>query len=309
VYAQDSQPATQPAERQQITARVLEVRGDARHAALESNDWQPCRVDDEYPEQTVILTGVRSSVKLQIGSDDTYTVVVVDPASRTIISEARRSADTKRVRIGVGYGQVRAGVIEGGLKSDFAVDCPVATLSKRGTWNFGLFYERASDRFEIFLLDQGLIEALNKVTRERRELLPQQAVTEAMRRWADEVQIRRTVSVVDILGQSDIEVAFNRLQQSGLRVLDPQGGQAVLIDLSSRTARDLFADLVRQALLYAPPPGRPPVRPEGYFGTGRGDELINVLITGQSELARKGLARPGAYRFRRAALENWLSTP
>ncbi len=267
----------------------------------------PTGVDDEYPEQTVILTGVRSSVKLQVGTDDTHTVVVIDPASRTIISEACLTADTKRVRVGVGYGQMRAGVVEGGLKSDFVVDCPVATLSKRGTWNFGLFYERSSDRFEIFLLDHGLIEAINKITRERRELLPQQAVTEAMRRWADEAQVRRTVSVVDILGQSDIQVAFNRLQQSGLRVLDPQGGQSVLIDLSHRAARDLFADLVRRSLLSVPPPAGRLERPEGYFGTGRGDELISVLITGQSELVQKGLARPGEYRFRRATLESWLA--
>ncbi len=38
--AQESAPTTQPAERQPITARVLEVRGDAKHAPLESTDWR-----------------------------------------------------------------------------------------------------------------------------------------------------------------------------------------------------------------------------------------------------------------------------
>ena len=128
-----SQPSTQPADRTPITARVLEVQGDVQHAPLDANDWQPCRVDEEYPEQTVILTGVRSSIKLQVGDDDTYTALVIEPVSRTILSEAYQTTDTKRVRVGVGYGRMRAGVAEGGLKSDFTVDSPVATLSKRGS--------------------------------------------------------------------------------------------------------------------------------------------------------------------------------
>lgn len=307
-HAQETQPAAPAAERKPVMARVLEVRGDVKHAPLDSTAWQPCRADEEYPEQTVILTGVRSSIKLRIGDDDTHTVVVVEPASKTILSEAYQTADTKRVRIGVGYGRVRAGVAEGGLKSDFTVDCPVATLSKRGTWDFGLFYERGTGRFEIFLLDQGLIEAFHKITRDRRELLPGQVVTQVMRRWADEAQLRHNIPVVDVLGQSDIEVAFNTLQESGLRVLDPQRGHTVLIDLRGNLGSELFADLLRSTLTPLPPgAGGPPPRPEGYFGTGRGDELIPVVIGSGSPLAQKGLAQPGTYRFRRAALESWLS--
>jgi len=307
--AETSQPVTQPSERTPITARVLEVRGDVKHAPLESTDWQPCQVDEEYPEQTVILTGVRSSTKLQIGDDDTYTAVVIEPVSRTILSEAYRTADTKRVRIGVGYGRMRAGVAEGGLKSDFTVDSPVATLSKRGTWDFGLFYERGTDRFEIFLLDQGLVDAFSKLTGEHRTVLPREVVTQAMRRWADEAQLLRNVAIPDILGQGDFAVAFNALEQSGLRVLNPEGGPTVLLDLSSSFAQENFADLVRTRL----PPAAvtpallgPRVRPEGYFGTGRGDELVPLVIEASSSLARKGFARPGTYTFRRSALENWL---
>jgi hypothetical protein len=302
-----TQPATAPTERTPITARVLEVRGDVKHAPLDSSDWQPCRADEEYPEQTVILTGVRSSIKLRIGSDDTHTVVVIESASKTIISEAYRTPTTKRVRIGVGYGRIRAGVAEGGLRSDFTVDSPVATLSKRGTWDFGLFYERGTDRFEIFLLDQGLVEAFNKATRTRRELLPGEAVTHTMRRWADEVQFRRNVPIPDLLGQGDVEVAFNNLEQSGLRVLSPEGGQTVLVDLSSAFAQNQFAALARRSLTAALPAAPSPrLRPEGFFGTGRGDELISVIIEKGSPLAERGFARPGTYNFRRSALEGWL---
>jgi len=55
------------------------------------------------------------------------------------------------------------------------VDSPVATLSKRGTWDFGLFYERGTDRFEIFLLDQGLVDAFSKLTGQHRQVLPQES--------------------------------------------------------------------------------------------------------------------------------------
>jgi hypothetical protein len=307
--AETTQPTTQPAGRTPITARVLEVRGDVQHAPLDSNDFRPCQVDEEYPEQTVILTGVRSSVKFQIGDDDTYTALVIEPVSQTILSEAYKTADTKRVRIGVGYGRMRAGVAEGGLKSDFAVDCPVATLSKRGTWDFGLFYERGTDRFEMFLLDQGLVEALDKMNLQRRTLLPRELVTQAMRRWADQAQLLRNVPIQDALGQGDMEVAFNELQNSGLRVLNPEGGQAVLLDLSSSFAKQNFSELVRTQLPLAPiTPGlvRTRVRPEGFFGTGRGDELVPLVIEANSPLAQKGFARPGKYTFRRSALENWL---
>jgi hypothetical protein len=308
--AETSQPVTQPAGRTPITARVLEVRGDVKHASLESTDFKLCQVDEEYPEQTVILTGVRSSIKLQVGSDDTYTALVIEPVSRTIISEAYRTADTKRVRIGVGYGKMRAGVAEGGLKSDFTVDCPVATLSKRGTWDFGLFYERDTNRFDIFLLDQGLVDALNKLTGEHRTVLPRELVTQAMRRWADEAQFLKNVPMPDILGQSDIAVAFNELEQSGLRVLNPEGGATVLFDLSSSFAKTSFADLVRTRLppttIVRPQGIREHVRPEGFFGTGRGDELVPLVVEANSPLAQKGIARPGTYTFRRSALEGWL---
>lgn len=305
-----TQPTTAPAERQPITARVIEVRGDVKHAPEGSEDWVEAKVDDEYPEQTVILTGVRSSVKLQVGTDDTYTAVVVEPATRTLISEAYTTADSKRVNLGVGYGRIRAGVVEGGLKSSFTVESPVATLSKRGTWNFGLFFERGTDRFEVFLLDQGLVDALNRVTAEQRRLLPREWVTQAMRRWADEAQIARNVPVVDFLGQADFTVAFNRLRQDGLRVLNPEGGQTVLIDLSASHTQAAFAELARNALR-APllNVGGGPIggaRAEASFGTGRGEQLIPLVIGGDSTLAQKGFARPGTYNFPRSTLEGWL---
>ncbi len=302
-----TQPTEQTNERVAITARVLEVKGDCQHAALDSDEWTACAVGDEYPELTQIRTGIRSSLKLQIGDDDTYTAVVIDPATKTVLSEASRTPETKRVRIGVGYGRIRAGVAEGGLKSDFTVDSPVATLSKRGTWDFGLFFERGTQRFEVFLLDHGLVEAFDKVREVRREVLPGQIVTQVMRRWMDEVQMRRSVPVPDILGQGDVEVAFNQMRYDGLRVLGPESGRAVLIDLSEAGARTAFSNLLDSSLPQLGVSSSSGIRnrPEGWFGTGRLDELIPVIIETNNPLVQKGRAQAGRYVFRRAVLEAW----
>lgn len=321
VYAQDrpaaedpaaDQPtATAPAEGgEPIMARVIELHGDVKHAPLDSQDYTPCKLDDEYPPKTKIITGVRSSIKLQIGDEEPYTCMLVEAVGKTILSEAYKTEDTKKVRVGVGYGRIRAGVAEGGLKSDFTVDSPVATLSKRGTWGFTLFYERDTDYFEIGLTDRGLVEAINRLTRERRALKPRELVTQAMRMWLDQVQFYRNVAVPDILGQGDIAVAFNRLQQDGLGVLHPGEGKAVLINLSNRSAQASFADAARRALPLGSTgligPGGPSLRAEGFFGSGRGDQLLEVMIEAHNPLVQQGFARPGRYKFRRAALENWL---
>jgi hypothetical protein len=309
--ATTSQPTSRPAlppGAAAITAEVLEVRGDCQHAAVGSDAWQPCKVGDEYAQDTQIMTGVRSSLKLRVGKDDTHTAMVIEPATKTLIREAHATNDTKKVRIGVGYGRIRAGVVEGGLKSDFTVESPVATLSKRGTWNFGLAYERGTERFEIFLLDQGLVEAFHKATGTRRHVLPGTLVSEVMRRWLDESQMQRNVPIPDLFGQGDIEVAFNRLQQDGLRIIGPEGGASVLLDLSSYAAQREFAGLARRGLGTLPTLGAAGSRlhAEGVFGTGRGEQLVPLIVGDDSILAQKGLARPGTYRFTRSALENWL---
>jgi hypothetical protein len=308
-----SQPTTAPAETQPLTARVIEIHGDVQHATLDSSNWQPCKLDDEYPQETKIRTGLRSSIKLQIGRERPYTALLIESVGLTYISEAYKTTDSKRVRIGVGYGKIRAGVAEGGLKSDFTVDSPVATLSKRGTWNFGLSYERGTDRFQVFLLDQGLVDALNKLTGYRRALERGELVTQAMRRWLDQAQILRNVPVPDILGQGDIEVAFNRIGQAGLGVTGPGQGRAVLINLSNSSASEEFARLIRRRLQPLPglpplPGGLPRARPEGFFGTGRGDQLIDIMIDTGSSLSQNGFAKPGTYNFRRSALETWLQS-
>lgn len=315
-------PATSgPADRRPVLAKVIEVRGDVQHAAIGSNDWSPCRLNEEYGEQTKIRTGLRSSIKFQIGQEPPYTALIVESVGLISLSELYKTEQTKRVRIGVGHGKIRAGVAEGGLKSEFTVDSPVATLSKRGTWNFGMAYERGTDRFEVFLLDSGLVDALHRLSGKSMELLPGQAVTEAMRAWLDEVQVRENVAVADLFGQEHMQVAFNTLDNSGLGVLGPGSGRAPLLNLSSGFAQRSFAQTLQTQLAQQgvplppgvlpggsnPPAAGPIFRPEGFFGTGRGDELLEVTLDRQNELVRRGLAKPGRFLFRRSAVDGWLA--
>jgi hypothetical protein len=310
-----TQPAA-PADAQPIFARVIEVSGDVRYAPVDSTDWKPVELDMQLPEQTQIRTGLRSGVKFEVGSEAPFTALVIESVGKVLLSEAYRSSETKRVRIGVAYGKVRAGVAEGGLQSDFTVDTPVATLSKRGTWDFGVRYERP-DRFEFFLHEYGLIDVLNRLTGDVRTLQPGQRVTEAMRRWMVEARFGRTIPVSSILGQSNIELSFNQIRTNGLGITNLGGGQNIFVNLTNRSARRDFAGLVTNSLQNSSIPfvlnprrgsltAGPLRRPEGFFGTGRGDQLIPVVIDSASSLAQRGYAQPGTYRIRRAALESWL---
>src|SRR5262252_6745191 len=83
-----SQPTTAPADRTPIKFKVIEVKGDANWAPLDGNDWKPVKEGDEYPEQTKIRTGLRSSVKLQIGDEEPYSCMAIDSAGKTILTEA-----------------------------------------------------------------------------------------------------------------------------------------------------------------------------------------------------------------------------
>lgn len=312
----EAQPTTQPAAApvvpegaEVVMARVIEVVGDVKHAPLESRDYQVCEVGDEYPPQTKLITGVRSSIKLQFGAGEPFTVMMIDSVGKTVLAEAFRTEDAQNIRVGVGYGRIRAGVAEGGIRSDFTVDCPVATLSKRGTWGFTLVYERGTDVFGIGLADSGQVDALNRITAQRRTVLPGEYVTNAMRMWIEQLRFERNVPIPDILGRGDIEVVFNDLKNSGLGVLEPGRGYANIISLENSIARNDFRRLLREQGLPIVLPGFSPrneLRAEGFFGTGRGDQLIEVVISQTDKLVERGFARPGRYLFRRSAVENWM---
>jgi hypothetical protein len=218
--------ATAPQGALQIEALVIEVKGRAQHAPVgtavaDTAAWQPVQPNDHYPGDTLIRTGLSSHVTLQFGTEQPYTVVMVERMTLAHIGSLYKTDEEKVSRVHVNYGAVRGGVSEGGLRSSFVVDSTVATLTKRGTWGFRLFVERGTGRYEISLAETGMVEVLNNITRERQNIVSGQYVTESMRRWVEQASFDRTITLQDRFGMTNNEFQFKALYDGGLSVMDP----------------------------------------------------------------------------------------
>ncbi len=214
---------SQPVEK--LTATCIKVKGRVQWAPVgtQSTDtqaWKPVRVGGEYTQGMQIRTGLRSEALLKFGDD---TAVLIGRSTLAAIGAFYRSADTKTTRLGLDYGTVRAGVAEGGLRSDFQIDSPVATLSKRGTWNFSLWVERGTGRFEAKLADRGLLEILHKATGRTQFVAMKQSVNQAMMNWARTIQFNRQVVVADAFSQTDDELVGYLRNNTGRSGLSPAG--------------------------------------------------------------------------------------
>jgi hypothetical protein len=268
---------TRPAVDETYRARVLQVMGRAECQTTddrgEVGEWRPVKQGDELPAGARVRTRLRSKLVIAFGADS---VVVVEQLTLASVDDFYRSGDTKVVRVGLGHGAVRAGVQETTLRSDMTIETPTAVLSKRGTMDFGISYEPGTGRFRVYLAREGLVEILDKLSSEARLVRPGQYVTQAMMRWIETVAFDRWIPVVDTYGLTDAEQLFNRLQDSGLTVVDPGGGHAVMT-LRGRDVTPLTAEFnAARPQLGIPPvqvvsPGEGViVRPEGNFGTGPG---------------------------------------
>ncbi|UCD28093.1 MAG: FecR domain-containing protein [Planctomycetota bacterium] len=272
-------PTTQPAQiDEQFEARIIQVAGKVSYSKTDENGqpgkWQSAKVGDRLPAGTRIRTRLRSKVVMAFGDDS---VVMIDRATLASIDEFHRTADTKKVRLGLGHGAIRAGVAETTLRSDMTIDTPTATLSKRGTIDFRMEYTPVTGRFRISLAREGLVQALNKITNQSSLISPGQYITQAMIRWIETATFDRFVPVVDIFGMTDAEELFNMVQESGLGVVEPGGGSGTMA-LTGRDAGKLFAQLAEERRNRQRRHTRPDFingrrvynRPEGNFGTGSG---------------------------------------
>lgn len=253
-------------------ARVIEVEGRVGYALVDAGGelgpWQSAKVGTELPAGARIRTGLRSKIIMAFGDD---TVVEIDRATLASIDQFHRSADTKVIRLGLGHGAVRAGVAETTLRSDMTIETPTATLSKRGTMGFSMTYEPVAGRFRIALADEGLVEALNKITDDMRSVRPGEHVTQAMRRWIETARFNRYVPVATYFGLTDSEQNYMvGSGGEGRAVASPgEGGNS-----NNTTSWDSKSIQRIQRPGYRP---MTPIdfgdgvidRPEGNFGTGR----------------------------------------
>jgi len=220
VDGQTTQPAEPKAE--QLKARVVSVAGAASWAPAAASPtdkqaWQAVQVGDEYDAGTQIKTSLRSAVVLTFGDD---TVVKIERMTLASIDQFHKSATTKTTRLGLGYGAVRAGVAEGALRSDFAVDSPVATLSKRGTDGIYFYQEPRTGRFVISLARAGELEILHRIRQQLRLVRQGENVTQRLLDFILRSQLDRNFNFFTG-GLTDAELRFEMRNTTGLSILSP----------------------------------------------------------------------------------------
>ena len=256
VDAQTTRPAEEKAE--QLKARVVSVAGAASWAPAAASPtdkqaWKAVQIGDEYDAGTQIKTSLRSAVVLTFGDD---TVVKIERMTLASIDQFHKSATTKTTRLGLGYGAVRAGVAEGALRSDFAVDSPVATLSKRGTDGIYFYQEPRTGRFVISLARAGELEILHRIRQQLRLLRRGENVTQRLLDFILRAQIDRNFNF--FTGWlTNAELRFEMRNTTGLSILNP--GKPFL-----RQVTETVSAARRQRADSAPSQRQPA---EAFFGT------------------------------------------
>ena len=98
--------ATAPAGAEQVEAKVIDLKGRAQHAPVgstvtDTQAWQPVQLNDVYPAGTLIRTSLSSHVTLQFGSEEPYTVVMVERMTLASLASLYKTAHRKgQPRIG-----------------------------------------------------------------------------------------------------------------------------------------------------------------------------------------------------------------
>jgi len=307
--ADTTTPATKPAdntetadtkltEAEELRAEVIEVKGLVERSAIGPGQadtaevaWTPVKQGEKLSGGTQIRTGLRAHLVLRFGDTS---VVMIKRATLASIDQFYREADTEAVRLGLGYGAVRGGTTEGTVRSDFVVDSTVATLAKRGTEGWEFQVEPYTGRFHVSLAESGLLEALEKLTGQRRLVRPSEYANHANigAMWVKQDIFDRTVHFFAAESISGSDLAFSMRNPDGIGVTGPGLGTEARV-LSGRPAaqappdrldgrrgqQNLFDTLLLQPSFV--------VRPEGDFGVG---PTFDVLLP---KSQRKAFSRAG----------------
>ncbi|MFO0973222.1 MAG: hypothetical protein U1A27_07275 [Phycisphaerae bacterium] len=193
-----------------------------------SQGWTAIKVGDALAGGVQLDVPVRSALLLVLEPATPPSVIMVESMTFASIDELALSSESAKTRLGLAYGAIRAGVAEGGLRSDMQIESPVATLSKRGTWDFRFEYERGTGRWSMTLADRGLVEAINRLSGQRQLILPGQAVNQLMARWVQSAQFNRQVQLIPY-GLMGKDQQFFYENSDGLGILLRGGGNQVAL--------------------------------------------------------------------------------
>jgi hypothetical protein len=279
-WAQATQPAgaagaaTHPADSQlgqPDNATVTAVKGTVSYAIARADgtlgEWVPAKVGDSLPPGTRIQTLLRSHVAITFTYD---TVILIEAGTSASIDDFRLSADTKSVKLGIAHGAIRGASAEFTLRSDLTIESPTATLSKRGTIGFRLEYEPITGHFVISLETEGLVEALNKLTNEKRLIRPKEYVTQVMLRWIVTAIYDDYIPYAEFHGMTQADKHFGAFYANGIAAIEPSGGWNSRSEIGINPVPP-FPRLDLRPIFRFPDGGAPSSRtPEGNFGTGPG---------------------------------------
>jgi len=127
-----TRPTTQP-----VSATAKEVTGSAQRTTVPADPepdfkltWDGLEVDDRLGEKSVIRTGFRTRVLLEMGDNSR---VVIDKPTKIGITELCKVGEVTRTRLGLKYGSIRVNVERARGPSDFRVETPVAVFAVTGT--------------------------------------------------------------------------------------------------------------------------------------------------------------------------------
>lgn len=259
-------------------AEVVEVRGNVERstgeaATPDTAEWVAVKAGEKLGGGVLIRTGLRSHLILRFGDNS---IVMIQRCTLASIKQFYRDSSTETVRLGLGYGAIRGGTSEGTLRSDFVVDSAVATLAKRGTEGWELWQEPYSGRFRISLAAEGLVDALEKETGDRRLVRPGEYAdnTNVAAMWVKQDVFDRNVQFFAAESVSATDLDFANNMTTGLASVGPGLGNQTNSFAGRGTDQDALAGLTEaegfQLLREPVVIERAPfvVRPEGNFGTG-----------------------------------------
>jgi len=260
---------------------VQELAGTAQIAAVgtevwDEDQWKPIEVGQRLGAGVQLRTDGRSQVKLVLEPATPPTVMLIEAYTHLSIEDLALRDGTSTTRIALGGGAIRAGVIESTTRSDFLIEAPTATLSKKGTDIFRFEYQNGRFRMSLSSQGRGLVQAIqykfnnsgNIVDAKSRFVTRGQFVTQQMMRAIDNVKYDRDIQVLDFIGLTQ-EERINLLLNNGL---------AVLLPFSDNSANFLGSPFLTGGIDVngGQRPTLPPLEggmiaaPDGDFGVGQG---------------------------------------
>ncbi len=270
--AADGEPQYFVVERLNGIAKVAPVGVDV----FEEDKWKELKQGDKLGAGVQLLVTGQSQVKLVLEPASPPTVMLIEAMTQLSIEDLAMREGTSTTRIALASGAIRAGVIESTTRSDFLIEAPTATLSKKGTDIFRFEYQNGRFRMSLSSQGRGLVQAIkykfnnsgNIVDAKSRFVTRGQFVTQQMMRAIDNVKYDRDIQVLDFVGLTQ-EERLNLLFNNGLAILLPFADNSANFLGSPFLTGGINVDGGQRPTL-PPIDGGAIATPDGDFGVGQG---------------------------------------